>query len=373
MYPRPKGAQISREIPDMSTCANCGTALPPEAAFCPRCGTAVAASGAGSRPPAGSDNAAAGAAATAASPRHVAPPPRPATVPPPTRSAAAAGPHAAPPAREKKGRGWWIVPLAIIAIIIVAWLVLAGFPFGGDDTNVVRPSTTIAEGTAPRAPQGTIVEVPVVAEGTATGNDPTQGFGQIPAGEIIPPPNLQTQTVHPGAQPPYGALPPGQQVPQQTTQPPASPRQQQPAARPAPTQTTPAPRQTARQAPAPAAPPARQTPRTTAPPPQQRTERREEPAPARREPAESTTERGSDEITEGAAIAVLSNRITSHYRVPTNCLSIRSRGYRNAGYTFDVWDTCVRGGGSRRLDSWRVDSKTREVFRQRSDGRYLRP
>jgi hypothetical protein len=59
--------------------------------------------------------------------------------------------------------------------------------------------------------------------------------------------------------------------------------------------------------------------------------------------------------------------------VRDECLAVRGGGYRNVGYAFSVWDSCPGGGGSRMLGRWRVDAKTREVFRQQNDGRYLKP
>ena len=61
------------------------------------------------------------------------------------------------------------------------------------------------------------------------------------------------------------------------------------------------------------------------------------------------------------------------YDVESSCLQVRSQGYQNVGYTMSAWDSCNSGGGSRMLGRWRVDAKTREVFRQRADGRYLQP
>ena len=77
------------------------------------------------------------------------------------------------------------------------------------------------------------------------------------------------------------------------------------------------------------------------------------------------------EISESAAVSTLRGYITSkhYYDTSADCLALSSREYRNAGYTIDVHDSC----NSRLLGRWRVDSKTREIFRQREDGRYLRP
>jgi hypothetical protein len=109
--------------------------------------------------------------------------------------------------------------------------------------------------------------------------------------------------------------------------------------------------------------PKRNTPRTQTPP--QPTP--PAPPPVRREvPAE---------ISASDAEAILRNYVTSsnYYRLGDECLRINNRGYKNAGYTLEIWDACQPGGASRMLGSWRVDSKTREVFRRGDDGRYLKP
>lgn len=98
------------------------------------------------------------------------------------------------------------------------------------------------------------------------------------------------------------------------------------------------------------------------PPPTTRPAARPTPAPARPP---------STEITGPQAESTLRGYLTSrkYYDTGPDCVSLSTREYRNAGYTIDVHDSC----NSRLLGRWRVDSKTREVFRQREDGRYLRP
>lgn len=237
------------------------------------------------------------------------------------------------------------MPLVIVALVLVAWLLLAGLPFGRDKKEVVaKPATeTIAEGTttAPSAASGTIVEV---------GGDDTDSMEPPFATETAAPPPLATQTVPPVVTQTQPVQEPRQQ-PQPRQQPTPQPRQQpvpQPRQQPAPVivDNRPAPRP---------------SPPVTRPPVQQP---RQTPAP---QPA--------GEISEGEAAGVLRGHLASNnpYDVAGNCLQVRSGGYRNVGYGFSVWDTCVGGGGSRMLGRWRVDSKTREVFRQRDDGRYLRP
>jgi hypothetical protein len=207
---------------------------------------------------------------------------------------------------------WWIVPLVIVGLVLVAWLLLAGLPFGRDRRVVATATTeTIAEGTASPQPEptGTLVEV---------GQD-----DEIP---------LETETAPPAVV----------------------------------TQTTPPVTQTEAPAPAPVVVEERRPPVTPAPvrqPPAPRPQPAPQPAPARAE------------LSEDEAASVLRGHLGSNnpYDVSADCLQVRGAGYRNVGYGFSVWDACVSGGGSRMLGRWRVDAKTREVFRQRDDGRYLRP
>lgn len=219
------------------------------------------------------------------------------------------------PVQPQPRSTWWIVPLVIVGLVIVAWLLLAGLPFGGEKKQVATvTSETIAEGTVATAPAetGTVVEV-----GTAE---------EPPFVTQTAPPPLATQT-----------------IPTMTATPPVIVEE--------PPRPTPRP-----------APPV-QTPPVQTPPVQPKPQ----PQPPREEP--------SGEISEAEATAALRNHLgaANPYDVSTSCLQLRSAGYRNVGYTYSVWDSCVEGGGSRMLGRWRVDAKTREVFRQGDDGRYLRP
>ena len=307
----------------MNFCKKCGAQLEPDAQFCPRCGTAVAAAAAAPPPPPPPSHTAA---------PHTAPPPAPTHIP---ASARTAPPHAAtvPTRVERRGGAWWIVPLVIVGLVILAWLLLAGLPFGrDDDKRADAPAVeTIAEGTAPpTGSQATATIVDVSEDADA----PPMNTATTPIAitdDPMPTPT-PTNTVEP-APVPITRPAPAQQPP--VRRPP--PVQQPPVTRPQPT-------------PTPAPTPARTTPQPT-------------PAP-------------TSEISEGEATNVLRGFITSrnyYDGVSAECVQVRGSGYRNVGYGFTVWDGCVSGGGSRMLGRWRVDSKTREVFRQRDDGRYLRP
>lgn len=102
-------------------------------------------------------------------------------------------------------------------------------------------------------------------------------------------------------------------------------------------------------------------PATTTPPPAS--------APSQ---ATSPERPGRGEISESEAQRALQRFVASRrdYNVAERCVAISSLGYKNAGYTFEVRDRC--SGNS--LGRWRVDSEDPSgIFRQRADGRYLKP
>jgi outer membrane biosynthesis protein TonB len=259
------------------------------------------------------------------------------------------------------------VPLVIVAIVVLAWLLLAGLPFGGREDRQVRTTSqateTIAEGSTTNAPaqSGTVINLP--------GDDVSTTDTIAPAGSPNTDTTATTMIGVPSA--PNNTAPPAAAPQAATPSPvftPSPAPAQQPRAMPATPQPRPAPppRQSRPAAPAPqprivvTRPPASNPSPVRVPPP---------PPP----PAQSTPAPGQ-EISEGAASATLRGYVGGFYReVSGDCLEIRGHGYRNVGYTFSVWNACNEGGGSRMLGRWRVDSKTREVFRQREDGRYLRP
>lgn len=252
----------------MTPCANCGTPLAPDAQFCSKCGKPVAAV-------------------------------------PPTSIVEERPYRNTVPTPITRRSTWWIVPAVVVGLVVVAWLLLAGLPFGREKTIVATETTeTIAEGTVDPQPAetGTVVDL---------------------GGTVEPP--FPTQTGTSQTQPPTT-----------TTQPPPV-IVEDPVIIPPPPRPVPVP-----------VPPT--TTREPEPPPE----------PVR------------EEISEAEATTALRRHLAAAnpYDVSPNCLQIRSAGYRNVGYTFSVWDTCVAGGGTRMLGRWRVDAKTREVFRQGDDGRY---
>lgn len=109
--------------------------------------------------------------------------------------------------------------------------------------------------------------------------------------------------------------------------------------------------------------PPRTTPPRTAPP---------KPSAAPPPVRASSPAPAAGEVSEAEARQSLERYVVSRrdYGVSASCVSIASLGYRNAGYTFDVRDRC--SGNS--LGRWRVDAEDPSgVFRQRADGRFLRP
>jgi hypothetical protein len=260
----------------MAQCANCGAPLAPEAQFCSKCGKPVMT-----------------AAPVAAAP------------PPPIVEERPYGNTAPIPAQPRRST-WWIVPAVIVGLVVIAWLLLAGLPFGREKTIVATETAeTIAEGTVDRQPAetGTVVDL---------------------GGTVEPPFPTETATTQ--------TLPTQTPPPITTTQPP---------------------------------PVIVEEPVVVPPPP------RPVPVPTTREP-EPAPEPVNEEISEAEATTTLRRHLASSnpYDLSPNCLQIRSAGYRNVGYTFSVWDACVEGGGTRMLGRWRVDAKTREIFRQGDDGRY---
>lgn len=340
----------------MSYCTKCGTPLAAGASFCGTCGTKVPEvtdKGVASSPHA------AAPAATAAAPgvtnagaaaslgelpgadpgpqsgRHPVKPPgqrQPHEEPlkgvaagrPGIRSAAS--PQATRGGMGRKGGGWWIAPALVVGAVVIAWLVLAGMPFGGREEPATAPVVdTVAEGSAP-AESATLIEVP--SEGGTTTTAPPYGtqIGDNTATLTLPgstttqaPPNPPMTSGSTDSSP--SAANPG------TANPGANPR------------TVPVP------TPAPVPSPKPSTPAR---------------APQR-------------ELSGGQAEAKMRGYAASYYKTSPECVRVRNRGYRNAGYALEVWGTCGERSGSRLLGRWRIDAKNGEIFRQREDGRYLKP
>ena len=209
-------------------CAKCGTRIPEGSNFCPRCGAAI-----------------------------VAAPPNLETIPAFTPPPAAPAPHKMP-------RSAWLVgvPLAMLAMGLLIWALLAGLPFGRGDRQARKEAAkryeTVSEAAPPKGSNSRELVV---------------------AGERAP------------------------------------------------------------------------------------TVERREPvaAPKRETPAVSETD----------AAATLRAYITSRadYGVSSDCLEVTPVEYKNVGYTLTAADRCDNTS----LGRWRIDARTREIFRQHEDGRYLRP
>ncbi|HEX6099423.1 MAG TPA: hypothetical protein VF432_24125 [Thermoanaerobaculia bacterium] len=247
---------------------------------------------------------------------------------------------AAPVPIQSRGGRWWIAPAVVVGLVLLAWLVMSGMPFGRDEEKpraTMTATETIAEATADPPQSATLIEVPPGETddsfeiATTTTQEPPM---------TAPAPNTTT-----AAPPATATTPPPATT---TTTRPAPPVQRQPAP---PVQRPPVVAQQPRQQP-------QQQPRPT-------------PAPARVVPRAAP----SEEITGDEAVATLRDYVRGrrYYPVANECIRVENRGYRNVGYTLEVWHSCAGGGASRLLGRWRVDSKTREIFKQQDDGRYLRP
>jgi hypothetical protein len=249
--------------------------------------------------------------------------------PPPPPPAASAPRSTANAASKQERRGaWWIAPAAVVGLVILAWLLLVGLPVRREEaaSRATTASTeTIAEAEPQPQQSSTLIEVPA-----GTADDSFEiSTTTVAAPPMAPAPTATAPTAT--ALPPMTSATTGsapvQRPPVIVTQPGPS---SQPAPRPQP-----------------------------------------QPAPVRVVPPPSR----AGEITANEAAVRLRDfvRSTRYYPVASECLRVESRGYRNEGYNMEVWHSCSGGGSSRLLGRWRVDAKTRELFRQRDDGRYLRP
>lgn len=207
---------------------------------------------------------------------------------------------------------WIAIPVLLIALGAIVWALLSGFPLGGDDDEereIVSTESTRTTTVNRQVATDTIVETTEV-----TGAPNINELGVPQESEAAVTETISSRTADP-----------------------------QPVSRPAAATT-------ARVPPAAPAPPAPVPP----------------PAPAR-----STEPARSGELTASEAVQTLDSYLVGNnpYEADLRCIKIRNLGYRNVGYTLQVFDDCR----DRALGRWRVDSKTREIFRQRSNGKYLRP
>lgn len=232
----------------------------------------------------------------------------PAAVPP--HPAAATAPPVRP-ARPQRNL-WWVAPAIVVALVLIAWIALAFLPLDKEEEGFIAEANTetIAEGSAP-AESGTLIEIPgsqTTTQPPVILEDPTATIGlPVPTATAVQPVPAPVPTAPP-VNPPLTETPP----PMTSTPPEPKPRSE------------PRPRE------------------------------REDPEPAPRR----------SELTEGQAAAALRAHLvrTNRYEdVPDRCLEIRGIGRDGDGYGFRVWDTCVRGGGSRLLGRFRIDATTGEA------------
>lgn len=276
-------------------CGKCGVAVPIGGKFCASCGAVVT-----SEAVLRDEVIAPVAAAPPAAPE----PTR--VVPEPVGNSTVAA------RREPTKRSWAIaIPVALVVIALLAWALLKGLPFGGEEKSpqVAQRRVDVVEESTTRTVEPTIIgETATVVELPSNARNDS---AEIPA---------PTETI---AIPPPSLPPPATRIPDGVRTPPIAPSNP-----PAPVGMTP-------------------------------------------ESPVVVPERRRVEISGDEAVQVLDSYLAENnpYAVDLRCLSIREGGYRNAGYTLSVRDRCDGGV----LGLWRVDSKTREIFRQRSNGRFQRP
>ena len=209
------------------------------------------------------------------------------------------------------------VPIGIIALILILWFVVARRPADSSQTARTETVAVVQEAQSTTAGTATITEIAPPGFSTTTTSVPSD-VTQQPVTE----PATDSITFSTQAPVPAPVAPSAARV--NPSQPPTPARTVVPA---------PTPARRAEQAPAPAS-------------------------------------RGG-ELGESETIAVLRDYIGSRaeYASPSDCLVIASEGYKNRGYTLSVRNRCDGHSFGR----WRVDTLTREVFRQRPHGRFLKP
>jgi hypothetical protein len=87
--------------------------------------------------------------------------------------------------------------------------------------------------------------------------------------------------------------------------------------------------------------------------------------------SDSPAASSSGDISQSEALAAVRGYVAARdqYGISSECVEVTPVEFRNRGYTVSVGDRC----DGKSLGRWRIDSQTREIFRQQSDGRFLRP
>lgn len=369
-------------------CPRCGTAVNRGTRFCPRCGYAIA-----------TETGVPGEQAMEAGPSADSPAAIPAASSRVRLDAAAEQRLASTPPPKTSPKAWLIgVPVTIFVLGLLTWAVLEGLPFGSREEKLARnggtPPTPISEGSASTSTLAQIGEPSSIEEtrdgrgdaGTNASRDARAAADRANQARPAPPemarPDLVTKgtPVQPtpdaaGAAAANAAARASEVAraneaarANESARAIAVARASEAARAVAAAQANEAARAMAatRANEASARARAKQNPASPALPPQ---------APPRPPVAAPVTSNG--QLSEGGAIDRLRGFLAGNnpYGVPSSCLDIRSLGFSNRGYTLLVVQSSCDASSEppHPLGRWRVDTLTREVFRQHSNGRFLRP
>lgn len=80
-------------------------------------------------------------------------------------------------------------------------------------------------------------------------------------------------------------------------------------------------------------------------------------------------------LTEKEAIQSLMAEIkeNQYHDLPIECLLPKSFGYKNAGYTIELFNTCGKQSHPFLVSRWRIDANSGKLFRQNEKGKYTPP
>lgn len=80
-------------------------------------------------------------------------------------------------------------------------------------------------------------------------------------------------------------------------------------------------------------------------------------------------------LTEKEVIQSLMTEIKAnqYHDLPIECLLPKSSGYKNAGYTIELFNTCGEQSHPSLVSRWRIDANSGKLFRQNEKGKYAPP